>query len=54
MKGIFLNSAPAAYPINDQELKELLASARLEEIMRYRPCALITESVIIVTKHINN
>lgn len=40
IKGIFLSSSPAAYPINNQELKELLAGAGLIEIKRYRPCAL--------------
>jgi 2-polyprenyl-3-methyl-5-hydroxy-6-metoxy-1,4-benzoquinol methylase len=42
------NAAPAAYPINEDQLRHLLHSAGLREERRIRPLPLLTEEIIVV------
>jgi 2-polyprenyl-3-methyl-5-hydroxy-6-metoxy-1,4-benzoquinol methylase len=48
LKKLIGNPPPAMYPINEAELKALLAGAGLREVRRIRPMALVTESIFVI------
>jgi len=52
VKRLIGNPPSAAYPITEDELKELLRGAGLRELRRIRPMAIISEEIIVVADHL--
>jgi 2-polyprenyl-3-methyl-5-hydroxy-6-metoxy-1,4-benzoquinol methylase len=46
------NQPPAAYPISEDDLAKLLASAGLREVARMRPMALLSEAIYVIAEPI--
>ncbi|EAR21136.1 class I SAM-dependent methyltransferase [Nitrococcus mobilis] len=49
VKRVFGHVAPAAYPLTQAELEQLLAGAGLQEIRRHRVLPLISEAITVVS-----
>lgn len=47
-KRVFGHVAPAAYPLTETELQQLLTAASLREVRRYRVLPLISEAITVV------
>lgn len=50
IKRLLGNQPPARYPITETELKTLLAGARLREVDRLRPMALLSEAIYVIAE----
>jgi 2-polyprenyl-3-methyl-5-hydroxy-6-metoxy-1,4-benzoquinol methylase len=52
VKRALRNAGPAAYPITEQELRELLRGAGLREVGRYRLNRVISEAMFVAAEHV--
>jgi 2-polyprenyl-3-methyl-5-hydroxy-6-metoxy-1,4-benzoquinol methylase len=52
IKRLLGNAGPAAYPITEDELSQLLRGAGLREVRRYRLGRLISEAMFVVAEHV--
>jgi 2-polyprenyl-3-methyl-5-hydroxy-6-metoxy-1,4-benzoquinol methylase len=52
VKRLLRNAGPAAYPITERQLGELLRGAGLREVRRHRLNRVISEAMFVVTEHV--